>query len=68
MQKIFGDDLTEELKQAGALEFMNTNTDYSFHGVKPEPSAKNQAPLIARLKQAKEQGTQYKRYLFTIGI
>lgn len=56
MQKIIGDDLTEELKQAGSLEFVNTTTDYSFHGVKPEPSAKNQAPLIQRLKLAKDAG------------
>jgi hypothetical protein len=30
-----------------AIRFYNTEDDYSFHGVKPEPNARNQAILIA---------------------
>jgi len=51
VQNLLGDELTGELVSAGALEFINTNDDYSFHGVKPEPSAKNQRPLMKRLQQ-----------------
>lgn len=46
IEKLFGAEVMAHL----AIEFLNTNDDYSFHGVKPEPSAKNQKPLIDRLK------------------
>eukprot|EP01134_Creolimax_fragrantissima_P007523 CFRG7523T1 len=50
LEEALGQDLTEELMSDGALKFKNTNTDYSFHGIKPEPSAKNNAPLIEELR------------------
>ncbi len=50
IEAILGDDLVAELTTAGALKKINTDTDYSFHGVKPEPCAANQAPLIDVLK------------------
>ena len=46
IERVIGEELNEELLKSGALNFFNKNDDYSFHGVKPEPSAKNQAPLI----------------------
>ncbi len=51
VQAVLGEEAVKELTDAGALVLLNEETDYSFHGVKPEPSAKNQAPLIAKLKQ-----------------
>jgi phosphomannomutase len=42
----------EALEAAGAVRFYNTEDDYSFHGVKPEPNAKNQALLIEQLRKA----------------
>jgi phosphomannomutase len=51
VENLLGNKVIEELVFAGALEFINTNDDYSFHGVKPEPSAKNQRPLMNRLQQ-----------------
>ncbi|KNC79997.1 hypothetical protein SARC_07629 [Sphaeroforma arctica JP610] len=57
LEASLGDGLTQELKDAGALKFMNTDTDYSFHGVKPEPSAKNNAPLIKKLQAANRKYT-----------
>ncbi len=50
VESLLGEDLIAELEEAGALARLNTNEDYSFHGVKPEPSAANQKPLIAKLK------------------
>lgn len=52
VERLLGEDLVEELQAAGALQLLNTETDYSFHGVKPEPSAKNQKPLIEMLKKS----------------
>lgn len=53
VESLLGEDLIAELEEAGALSRLNTNEDYSFHGVKPEPSAANQKPLIARLKASR---------------
>ncbi len=50
VEAILGAELEAELSAAGALCKLHTDTDYSFHGVKPEPSAVNQAPLIVKLK------------------
>lgn len=50
VQALLGQELVDELAAAGALKFKNEDEDYSFHGVKPEPSAVNQAPLLAELK------------------
>jgi phosphomannomutase len=49
IQAVLGENLVKELSAAGALSFMHTNDDFSFHGVKPEPSAANQRPLIEAL-------------------
>lgn len=49
IEKLLGEDTVDELCKAGSLEFVHTKDDYSFHGVKPEPSAKNQKPLIEKL-------------------
>lgn len=40
-----------------AVVFLNRDEDYSFHGVKPEPSEKNQAPLIEILKKSRKKYT-----------
>ncbi|MBP5232420.1 MAG: phosphomannomutase [Planctomycetes bacterium] len=50
VERLLGADLVAALEQGGALTRLHTEDDYSFHGVKPEPSAANQAPLIALLK------------------
>lgn len=50
VESLLGEDLVAELEKAGALSRLNTNEDYAFHGVKPEPSATNQKPLIQKLK------------------
>ncbi|MDR1452393.1 MAG: phosphomannomutase [Candidatus Margulisbacteria bacterium] len=47
-EAIFGEDIISQLD----IRFRNTETDYSFHGVKPEPSAANQEPLIAELQRS----------------
>jgi phosphomannomutase len=52
IERLLGEELVEELRVSGSIEFLNTNEDFSFHGVKPEPSAKNQKPLIERLRQS----------------
>ncbi|MDR1323804.1 MAG: phosphomannomutase [Candidatus Margulisbacteria bacterium] len=47
-ETILGKDIISQLD----IRFQNTETDYSFHGVKPEPSAANQKPLIAELQKS----------------
>ncbi|GBR74414.1 alpha-D-phosphohexomutase superfamily, partial [Candidatus Termititenax aidoneus] len=47
-EAIFGESIINQLD----IRFKNTETDYSFHGVKPEPSAANQKPLIAELQKS----------------
>lgn len=50
VESILGDEVVQELKKVGALRLLNENDDVSFHGLKPEPSAANQAPLVEMLK------------------
>ncbi len=50
VQRVLGDDVVDGL--GNAIVFLNEDEDFSFHGVKPEPSAKNQAPLIDLLKKS----------------
>ncbi len=49
VEAVLGAEVVEELTAAGSFKRLHVATDYSFHGVKPEPSAVNQAPLIAEL-------------------
>ncbi|MDD4527156.1 MAG: phosphomannomutase [Candidatus Margulisbacteria bacterium] len=53
VQQILGEDLTNELLKSNSLAFVNTVDDYSFHGVKPEPSATN---MLSIIKLAKDSG------------
>ncbi len=46
IEKLLGDDVITSLQESGALKMLNTDDDYSFHGVKPEPNPKNQQKLI----------------------
>ncbi|MDR2431856.1 MAG: phosphomannomutase [Candidatus Margulisbacteria bacterium] len=48
IEKILGAELLSNLD----ITFLHTADDYSFHGVKPEPSAANQKPLIDILKRS----------------
>ena len=50
IEAVLGADLTKQLQAAGSLQLLHTEDDYSFHGVKPEPSAGNQKALIAQLQ------------------
>ena len=52
IETLLGEALIQKLKEAEAIRFLNTVEDFSFHGVKPEPSAKNQQPLIDLLKRS----------------
>ncbi len=49
VESLLGEDLIAELEAGGSLVRLNTHEDYAFHGVKPEPSAANQKPLIEKL-------------------
>ena len=51
VELILGQELVDELKDAGAIAFRNTEDDYSFHGIKPEPNARNQRVLIEELRR-----------------
>ncbi len=52
IQNLLGAETLGALEAAEAIRFYNTEDDYSFHGVKPEPNAKNQAILIEELRKA----------------
>ncbi len=52
IQDLLGPETMSRLESAGSIRFFNTVDDYSFHGVKPEPNAKNQAALIVELKRS----------------
>jgi len=52
IQAILGHELIHELEDAGAIAFVHTVDDYAFHGLKPEPSAANQRPLINKLQHS----------------
>jgi phosphomannomutase len=52
VQRLLGPETLASLEGAGAIRFYNTEDDYSFHGVKPEPNAANQAILMAELRRS----------------
>jgi phosphomannomutase len=52
IQNLLGAETMGALEASESIRFYNTEDDYSFHGVKPEPNAKNQAILIAELRKA----------------
>jgi len=52
IQNLLGPETMEALEAAQAIRFYNTEDDYAFHGVKPEPNAKNQAILITELAKS----------------
>lgn len=52
IQRLLGRPAMEALEAAGSIRFYNTEDDYSFHGVKPEPNARNQAVLIEELRKS----------------
>ncbi|HKP98467.1 MAG TPA: hypothetical protein VJ385_22240 [Fibrobacteria bacterium] len=52
IQNLLGAETLDALEAAEAIRFYNTGDDHSFHGVKPEPNAGNQAILIAELRKA----------------
>ncbi|MBD3226412.1 MAG: phosphomannomutase [Caldithrix sp.] len=51
IEALLGDTLMTELRAAAAVQFINTNDDFAFHGVKPEPNPQNQKQLMDLLKQ-----------------
>lgn len=52
IQSLLGPDTMGALEGAEAIRFYNTENDYSFHGVKPEPNARNQAILMEELEKS----------------
>jgi phosphomannomutase len=52
-----GENLWQELRDAGSLLILHEEEDYSFHGMKPEPSSTNQKPIIEFLKKNKRKFT-----------
>lgn len=52
IEHLLGDAVVTSLRESRSIEAVNTNDDYSFHGVKPEPSAKNQKSLIEMLQRS----------------
>jgi phosphomannomutase len=52
IQRLLGEDVISALEKKGSIQFIHTNDDYSFHGMKPEPSAANQKPLIDALQKS----------------
>ncbi|HLP43234.1 MAG TPA: hypothetical protein VK465_17145, partial [Fibrobacteria bacterium] len=52
IQRLLGRGTIEALEAAGSIRFYNTEDDPSFHGVKPEPNARNQAILMEELRKA----------------
>ncbi len=66
IEAILGATVMAELDQAGSIEFLHTDTDYAFHGVKPEPSEKNQAPLIKKAREKVQ--TEPKRSALTLVV
>jgi len=51
IQQLLGMDLWDELKSAGAVLTRHEDKDYSFHGMRPEPSAVNQKPIVELLQK-----------------
>ncbi len=60
IQTLLGQDTMSQLEKNKSIQFFNTEEDYSFHGVKPEPNAKNQALLMVELKKSNRP--------FTLGV
>lgn len=60
VQALLGTKLWNELAQAGTIVTRNENDDYSFHGMRPEPSAVNQKPIVEMLKAGRRK--------FTLGV
>jgi phosphomannomutase len=52
IQKLLGEEVMLKLQKDESIKFIHTNDDYSFHGMKPEPSAANQKPLINALQNS----------------
>jgi len=46
IEKLLGKEVIKIMNEAQSLSFINTEDDYSFHGVKPEPNPNNQQVLI----------------------
>ncbi len=67
LQEILGNDLVADLVKNGAMEFINTEDDYSFHGVKPEPNEKNQKVIIDRAK-AKVEAEPKRRMTLVVSL
>jgi len=51
IEVLLGEEVVAQLKTTGSLIMINVNDDYSFHGIRPEPSAKNQRLLQDVLKK-----------------
>lgn len=61
VQAILGPDVLSALTENDSIEFLHCDDDVSFHGIKPEPSAVNQKPLIDKLKK---KGRRYSLAVF----
>jgi phosphomannomutase len=53
IEAVLGVETLAALRGAAAIEFLHADDDFSFHGVKPEPSAANQQPLGEKLRAQK---------------
>ena len=53
VEALIGEDIFNELRKSKAILELNKNDDFSFHGLKPEPSAFNQKPLMQILQKNK---------------
>jgi len=51
VQRLLGETTIQALQKAGAWHTLHEEEDYSFHGMKPEPSALNQRPLLEQLQK-----------------
>ncbi len=57
IEHLLGDETTRQLQAAGSLQFVHTEDDYAFHGLKPEPSPQNQNILINQLRNRQRRFT-----------
>lgn len=51
IQEVLGWNLWKELQQSGSVITRHEDEDYSFHGMRPEPSALNQKPIVELLQK-----------------
>jgi phosphomannomutase len=51
IEKLLGDKVLKVLNNSNSVKLINTNNDYSFHGMKPEPNPQNQKKLIEVLQK-----------------